>query len=128
MLLVKCDQCGASYKLSEELFRRKAEGFGVVVTCRRCRKEILVDERKAQKALDEPAESDAVPTAPANAKPEESTKVETAGAADVRAQAPSPPVPKVAPKARISMPFQVNMYVPTLIFKMNFLFVCPYCS
>lgn len=28
----------------------------------------------------------------------------------------------------ISMSLQVNLYVPTLIFKMNFLFVCSYCS
>jgi hypothetical protein len=45
MLLVKCPKCEASYKLSEELYRRKAAGFGVVVTCRHCKTEIHVDER-----------------------------------------------------------------------------------
>ena len=36
--------------------------------------------------------------------------------------------PPYLPICSISMLFQVNLYVPTLIFKMNFLFVCLYHS
>ena len=36
--------------------------------------------------------------------------------------------PPYLPICGISMLFQVNLYVPTLIFKTNFLFVCPYRS
>ena len=36
--------------------------------------------------------------------------------------------PPYLPICGIFEPFQVNLYVPTLIFKMNFLFVCPYRS
>ena len=43
MLNVKCASCGASYKLSEDLYTRKAAGFGVVVTCRHCKAEIHVE-------------------------------------------------------------------------------------
>ena len=43
MLTVKCQGCGAVYKLSEDLYSRKAAGFGVVVTCRRCKTEIHVE-------------------------------------------------------------------------------------
>jgi hypothetical protein len=66
MLLVKCSQCGASYKLSDDLYRRKAAGFGVVVTCRRCKNEIHVDAESPQ----EVAENDAAPTAPTHERPE----------------------------------------------------------
>ena len=43
MLTVKCQGCGAVYKLAEDLYSRKAAGFGVVVTCRRCKTEIHVE-------------------------------------------------------------------------------------
>ena len=43
MLTVKCQSCGAVYKLAEDLYTRKAAGFGVVVTCRRCKAEIHVE-------------------------------------------------------------------------------------
>jgi len=68
MLLVKCD-CGASYKLSEELFKRKAAGFGVVVTCRRCKKEIHVDEGASTGPSEEGTVNE-LPTAPVNERPE----------------------------------------------------------
>lgn len=44
MLLIKCPQCQASYRLAESLYRRKAAGYGVVITCRRCKTQIHVDE------------------------------------------------------------------------------------
>ena len=70
MLLVKCSQCGASYKLSEDLYRRKAAGFGVVVTCRRCKTEIHVDADTPSPSEEDGAESDAAPTAPTHERPE----------------------------------------------------------
>jgi hypothetical protein len=36
--------------------------------------------------------------------------------------------PPYLPICGISVPFQVKLYLPTLIFKMNFLYVCPYRS
>lgn len=62
MLLVKCPKCEASYKLSEELYRRKAAGFGVVVTCRHCKTEIHVDEHGNAVAAP-PAAADSAPDA-----------------------------------------------------------------
>ena len=44
MLVIKCPQCNRSYRLAESLYRRKAAGFGVVVTCRHCKTQIHVDE------------------------------------------------------------------------------------
>jgi hypothetical protein len=44
MLLIKCPKCQASYRLAESLYRRKAAGFGVVITCRRCKTQIHIDE------------------------------------------------------------------------------------
>jgi hypothetical protein len=44
MLLIKCPQCQASYRLAESLYRRKAAGYGVVITCRRCKTQIHLDE------------------------------------------------------------------------------------
>jgi hypothetical protein len=70
MLLVKCGQCGASYKLPEELYRRKAAGFGVVVTCRRCKTEIHVDAEPPTVRAEDLAENDAAPTAPTHERPE----------------------------------------------------------
>ncbi len=44
MLVVKCPQCSRSYRLAESLYRRKAAGYGVVITCRHCKTQIHVDE------------------------------------------------------------------------------------
>jgi hypothetical protein len=44
MLLIKCPQCNRSYRLAESLYRRKAAGYGVVITCRHCKTQIHVDE------------------------------------------------------------------------------------
>src|SRR5215470_14036260 len=44
MLLIKCPKCNASYRLAESLYRRKAAGYGVVITCRRCKTQIHIDE------------------------------------------------------------------------------------
>jgi ribonuclease E len=44
MLVIKCPQCSRSYRLAESLYRRKAAGFGVVITCRHCKTQIHVDE------------------------------------------------------------------------------------
>jgi len=44
MLLIKCPKCQASYRLAESLYRRKAAGYGVVITCRRCKTQIHIDE------------------------------------------------------------------------------------
>jgi hypothetical protein len=44
MLVVKCPQCDRSYRLAESLYRRKAAGYGVVITCRHCKTQIHVDE------------------------------------------------------------------------------------
>jgi hypothetical protein len=88
MLLVKCSQCGASYRLSEDLYRRKAAGFGVVVTCRRCKTEIHVDADTPSPSEEEGAESDAAPTAPTHERPEPPTAPEE--------DTPSPRTPEPA--------------------------------
>ncbi len=64
MLLIKCPQCSRSYRLAESLYRRKAAGFGVVITCRHCKTQIHVDEgavptvRHAGDPLDLASETD----------------------------------------------------------------------
>jgi hypothetical protein len=88
MLLVKCGQCGASYKLSEELYRRKAAGFGVVVTCRRCKTEIHVDSVPSAATEETTAESDAAPTAPTHDRPEPPASLDE--------ETPSPVAPEPA--------------------------------
>jgi hypothetical protein len=42
MITVSCQQCGARYKLSDDLYAQKGVGFGVIVTCRHCKAEIFV--------------------------------------------------------------------------------------
>lgn len=72
MLLIKCPQCNRSYRLAESLYRRKAAGFGVVITCRHCKTQIHVDEgvvpttRHVGDPLDLASESDEtdVPSVP----------------------------------------------------------------
>jgi hypothetical protein len=104
MLLVKCGQCGASYKLPEELYRRKAAGFGVVVTCRRCKTEIHVDAEPPTMRGEDLAENDAAPTAPTHERPEppatldEETPLPTRTPEPALAKTPEPAT-KLAPKA-----------------------------
>jgi hypothetical protein len=90
MLLVKCSQCGASYKLSEDLYRRKAAGFGVVVTCRRCKTEIHVDADGPAPTEEEVAESDAAPTAPTHEIPTPPAAAEAKTPEPAAAQTPEP--------------------------------------
>jgi cytoskeletal protein RodZ len=113
MLLVKCPNCEASYKLSEELYRRKAAGFGVVVTCRHCRTEIHVDEHGNAVAAppDESApDATTVPPAPVLKKappviapPTAKPAIDSAGAeqtpigAALARAAASPPRPNAGP-------------------------------
>jgi len=80
MLLIKCPQCQASYRLAESLYRRKAAGYGVVITCRRCKTQIHLDEG-------------AIPTAAGEAD----KTVAEAGEADISA---SPAPTAVTPAAR----------------------------
>lgn len=82
MLHVKCPKCDASYKLSEDLYRRKAAGFGVVVTCRHCKAEIHVQDESAP-----PAAANAEPTTPVADK-----------LPAVAEGTPTATVPRVAPK------------------------------
>ncbi len=44
MLLIKCSQCSASFRLAVSLYRRKAAGYGVVITCRHCKTQIHIDD------------------------------------------------------------------------------------
>jgi hypothetical protein len=112
MLLVKCSQCGASYKLSEELYRRKAAGFGVVVTCRRCKTEIHVDADPPT-TTDEQAESDAAPTAPTHERPEPPAADEAKTASPPVARTPDPaPVTPKAPAT--ATPLATKPAVPRL--------------
>lgn len=83
MLLIKCPQCQASYRLAESLYRRKAAGYGVVITCRRCKTQIHLDEgtlpvpaSDADQAAPETPEGDvAASPAPAMATPAAPTPV-----------------------------------------------------
>ena len=83
MLLIKCPQCQASYRLAESLYRRKAAGYGVVITCRRCKTQIHLDEGAlppsagdADQAAPETPEGDvAASPAPAIATPAAPTPV-----------------------------------------------------
>jgi len=113
MLLVKCPKCEASYKLSEELYRRKAAGFGVVVTCRHCKTEIHVDEHgnaTAAPPADSAPDATTVPPAPVlkkappviappTTKPslEGARAEQTPIAAALARAAASPPRPNAAP-------------------------------
>jgi hypothetical protein len=106
MLLVKCGQCGASYKLPEELYRRKAAGFGVVVTCRRCKAEIHVDAEPPTMRAEELTDNDAAPTAPTHERPEPPAMLEEdtpvpRTPAPALAMTPEPTV-KLAPTAPIA--------------------------
>jgi cytoskeletal protein RodZ len=77
MLLIKCPQCQASYRLAESLYRRKAAGYGVVITCRRCKTQIHLDEgalppaagEKDQAAPETPEGDVAASPAPETATP-----------------------------------------------------------
>jgi hypothetical protein len=66
MITVSCQQCGARYKLSDDLYAQKGVGFGVIVTCRHCKAEIFV--RRAGETSVPPtaglAQSPNVPRAP----------------------------------------------------------------
>jgi hypothetical protein len=53
MLVVKCPQCARSYRLAESLYRRKAAGYGVVITCRHCKTQIHVDEGTLPRLADD---------------------------------------------------------------------------
>src|SRR6185369_794116 len=60
MLVVKCTQCSRTYRLAESLYRRKAAGYGVVITCRHCKAQIHIDEGALPPPINEAeAESDA---------------------------------------------------------------------
>ena len=87
MLLIKCPQCQASYRLAESLYRRKAAGYGVVITCRKCKTQIHLDEGsvppaagEADKTAAEAAEGDiaasAAPTAVTAAAPRVAPKAD----------------------------------------------------
>jgi cytoskeletal protein RodZ len=120
MLLVKCPNCEASYKLSEELYRRKAAGFGVVVTCRHCKTEIHVDEHGnavAAPSDDSAPDATTVPPAPVlkkappviappNANPplEDGSAEQTPIAAALARAAAGPPRPNAgAPRPKLTV-------------------------
>lgn len=126
MLLVKCPECARSYRLSEELYRRKAAGYGVVITCRHCKTQIHVDEGAVPSDAAEDAEqpiSDAQErSVAAGRKPERETvdeepepeteelrtQPEAGGGTALRAletpRAPTPALPAVAPRAGAPRP------------------------
>jgi hypothetical protein len=126
MLTVKCQGCGSVYKLSEDLYSKKAAGFGVVVTCRRCKTEIHVEapvEAGAEKieaseptaseepamSAEPPATAEAAPKAGAAAEPKVNEPPEPepiATSAVTNAVSPSPP--RATPKATARWPEAIN--------------------
>src|SRR6185295_10425674 len=79
MLLIKCPQCNRSYRLAESLYRRKAAGYGVVITCRHCKTQIHVDEGALPP-----------PTGDADASAQETTEGDSANPPDVAEQDAAP--------------------------------------
>ncbi|HEY3496194.1 MAG TPA: hypothetical protein VGK73_15955 [Polyangiaceae bacterium] len=117
MLHVKCPTCEASYKLSEDLYRRKAAGFGVVVTCRHCKTEIHVQDEVLPAPERAPERSDfdsdtptrAMPAADVKALKAEAAKLPTgntarAATANAADGTPTVTVPRVAPKPAAPRP------------------------
>jgi hypothetical protein len=113
MLTVKCQGCGAVYKLSEDLYSRKAAGFGVVVTCRRCKNEIHVEAANgapppAGDADGTHAAPAADPLAPSSAQTMDADEIGEEPAplpvALVPAKATAPLPPRVSPKATAPWP------------------------
>jgi hypothetical protein len=123
MLTINCQSCGAVYRLSLDLYTRKAAGFGVVVTCRRCKNEIHVEAPSVAPANasadEESVPADERPTmAPPEAAPEQAedddVKAKSApppAQATSKGTAPwpqaplaSPPAPAAAPRAESPAP------------------------
>ena len=130
MLLVKCPKCDASYKLSEDLYRRKAAGFGVVVTCRHCKTEIHVDQQgnaTAAPTADSAPDATTAPPAPVLKKAPppaiappvvkvpleglraDQTPTATPAAVAARAAAASPPRPNASPpRPKLTIPGKIQ--------------------
>jgi hypothetical protein len=106
MLTINCQRCGAVYKLARDLYTRKAAGFGVVVTCRRCKNEIHVEapDEASTNASPNDRESDPEDDRPTLA-PSVSAEAAPAQAedADVRAKSAPPPA-DATPKAESPAP------------------------
>jgi len=102
MLTVKCQGCGALYKLSEDLYSRKAAGFGVVVTCRRCKGEIHVEAQPETGGAKVAPTPNAEPITSAEASTEPVTSTEPTMSAD------PPPTAEAAPKAEAPRDTKTN--------------------
>lgn len=125
MLTINCQRCGAVYKLAPDLYTRKAAGFGVVVTCRRCKNEIHVEAPDVAPANTSPDDDESddrptlAPAASAVAAPEhaEEADVKAKSAppprATAKATAPWPQAPIVSPPAPAATPRAESPAPPT---------------
>jgi hypothetical protein len=108
MLTVKCQGCGAVYKLSEDLYSKKAAGFGVVVTCRRCRSEIHVEAPGDHGVAKAPSPATEEPTNP------KATDVAEPPVVERPAEQPAPEEPAtIAPPAAPATPEATAPIAPT---------------